>query len=169
MAAVKRLLSYLKVVFQTMMKAHPVRGRLKGYDVAVQGSGAAGKWDGQPRHQMSQSYCSSHILPMPLPVHHETVCECSEGRCCCVHSNRGKRTSKHHGGSSSGFQLGHGVKFISTCLSVTRLSFKLFKIQVCEFTFASWRLSTFAVQLCRTCQSTDGSNFTATCPMKIWT
>lgn len=48
MAAVKRLLSYLKVVFQTMMKAQPVRGRLKGYDVAVQGSGAAGKWDGRP-------------------------------------------------------------------------------------------------------------------------
>lgn len=48
MAAVKRLLSYLKVVFQSMMKAHPVRGKLKGYDVAVQGSRAAGKWDGRP-------------------------------------------------------------------------------------------------------------------------
>ena len=39
--------SYLKVIFQPAMKACPVREGLKGHDVTVQGSEAAGKWDGR--------------------------------------------------------------------------------------------------------------------------
>lgn len=44
----------------------------KGYNVTVQGSGAAGKWDGPHHHWTSWSYESSHIPPVPLPVYHDT-------------------------------------------------------------------------------------------------
>lgn len=68
---------------------------LKGYSVAAQGSGAAGKWDGQT----AVGHLGATTLRTFLPCHFLSIMidigNAERGGAAVAHGNRGKRMSKH--------------------------------------------------------------------------
>lgn len=103
---------YLKVIFQPMMKACPVR---EGGQKVTMSQSRGQELLGNGMGRTTIGHLGATSLRTFLPRHFLSITiqtwESWKVRCCRSHGNRHKLMSKHWSVLPLDFQLGHGVKF----------------------------------------------------------